>query len=125
MEKVTTPKKYLTPVVILKIPKTTIRTPKIMVYFFAVFLEIFLFSSVMAPAVIEALIIKATKSEAINVTEMVIGKYFMNSPIIPGHNSIGRKAKTVVKVEVMTGKAISPIPYLEANRLGKPFSILA
>ena len=73
----------------------------------------------------EALITNATKSEAIKVTEIVIGKYFINSPRMPGHNNIGKNANTVVSVEVITGKAISPIPYLDARRRGRPFSMLA
>ncbi|MHC4439910.1 MAG: hypothetical protein ACYS3S_21340, partial [Planctomycetota bacterium] len=34
-----------------------------------------------------------------------MGRYFIKSPMIPGQNIIGRKAHTVVNVEVVTGQA--------------------
>src|SRR5690606_9907110 len=43
----------------------------------------------------------ATKREDPSTTERVIGKYFMNSPMIPGHMARGTKAATVVTVEMM------------------------
>ena len=50
------------------------------------------------------LITKATKSEEPNVIISVIGRYFMNSPIIPGQKASGRKAAKVVAVDDIIGK---------------------
>ena len=49
------------------------------------------------------LITMATKRLEDKVTIRVIGKYFINSPIIPGQNIIGKKAARVVIVEPITG----------------------
>ncbi len=38
-----------------------------------------------------------------SVTIRVIGKYFINSPMIPGQKIIGKKAARVVIVEPITG----------------------
>src|SRR5690606_31565206 len=64
----------------------------------------------------------ATKREEPKTMERVIGKYFMNSPMMPGQRPRGTKAATVVRVEMMMGKAISPIPCLEAWILDIPSS---
>ena len=56
------------------------------------------------------------------VMDKVIGKIFMNSPIIPGQRPKGTKAATVVKVEMIIGKAISPIPFFAASILLMPSS---
>ena len=57
----------------------------------------------------------ATKSDEPSTTDKVIGKYFMNCPITPGHNPSGINAATVVAVEIIIGNAISPIPFLAAS----------
>src|SRR6187402_1543149 len=98
---------------------------KIIVYILADFLVTFLSSMSMEPPVMAALTTIATNKDADRVTVKVIGKYFMNLPIVPGHNANGRKAISVVSVEEITGQAISPIPILEASILGLPFFILA
>ena len=79
----------------------------------------------MEPPVIAALITMATNKEAVRVTVKVIGKYFMNLPMVPGHKANGRKAINVVAVDEITGQAISPIPTFEASILGNPFFMLA
>ena len=56
-------------------------------------------------------ITRATKSEDPNTIIRVIGKYCINSPIIPGHKASGTKAARVVAVEAMIGQATSPIPF--------------
>ncbi len=45
----------------------------------------------------------ATASEADKVAIRVIGRYFMNSPTMPGQNSSGEKAATRVAVAAITG----------------------
>jgi hypothetical protein len=45
-------------------------------------------------------------SEAVSVAIRVIGRNFMNSPTMPGQNSSGRKAASVVAVEAMIGQAM-------------------
>ena len=52
----------------------------------------------------------------------VIGKYFMNSPTTPGHNTSGEKAKSVVMVEVKTGIPTSLVASLAAFISGFPSS---
>ena len=66
------------------------------------------------PPVMAALMIIATKSDAVKVAVSVIGKYFMNLPIVPGHSANGRNAINVVAVDEITGQAISPIPSFDA-----------
>ena len=44
----------------------------------------------------------------------VSGRYFMNSPMMPGQNAIGAKAASVVAVAAMTGIATSAVPSLAA-----------
>ena len=46
----------------------------------------------------------AIASEAISVAISVIGRNFINSPTIPGQNSRGRKAASVVAVDAMIGQ---------------------
>ena len=57
----------------------------------------------------------ATNSEAIRPMVSVIGRYFMKSPMMPGHYIIGRNAHTVVSVDVITGQATSLAPSLAAS----------
>ena len=45
-------------------------------------------------------------SDAAKTAISVIGRYFMNSPDMPGHNASGTKAARVVHVEAMIGQAI-------------------
>ena len=44
----------------------------------------------------------------------------MNSPMIPGQKSIGKKAATVVSVEVVTGQATSAVPSIAAATRALP-----
>ena len=48
----------------------------------------------------------AMTSEAVSVASSVIGRYFMNSPTMPGQNRSGRKAASVVAVEAVIGQAM-------------------
>ncbi|MBA7687037.1 hypothetical protein ES703_95497 [subsurface metagenome] len=45
-----------------------------------------------------------------------MGRYFMKSPMIPGQNISGKKAHTVVNVEVVTGQATSRAPSIAASK---------
>ena len=54
--------------------------------------------------------ISATKREEERVTIKVLGRKLINSPAIPGMKIKGKKAATVVIVEVVTGIAISLVP---------------
>ena len=107
------------------ITKITATIEKIIEYNLADFLETFLSSVSIEPPVIAAFTTIATKSDAVNVTVNVIGKYFMNLPIVPGHKAKGKKAIKVVAVDEITGQAISPIPILDAVTRSIPFFILA
>ena len=66
---------------------------------------------------------RATKSDDPRVIIRVIGKNFMNSPIIPGQNTIGRNAARVVDVDAITGMATSPTPFFVASQEPIPVSI--
>ena len=46
----------------------------------------------------------------------VMGKYFMNSPIIPSHKASGKNAASVVAVEAIIGIAISPTASFAATQ---------
>ena len=50
--------------------------------------------------------ISAISNEALRVISTVIGKNFINSPTIPGQNTNGKKAASVVAVEAMIGAAM-------------------
>ena len=78
------------------------------------FLSITSFSTFIKTEVKPGLITKATKSDELNTVIKVIGKYFMNSPKIPGQNAKGTKAARVVAVEAIIGIATSPAPSLAA-----------
>ena len=56
------------------------------------------------------LITRATNREEARTIIKVIGKNFINSPIIPGHKAKGTNAATVVAVEEISGHATSPTP---------------
>ena len=53
------------------------------------------------------LITRATNSDDDRVMISVIGKNFMNSPMIPGQKIIGKKAHSVVMVELIIGQPTS------------------
>ena len=106
-------------------PKTTARVRKSFVKNFNLFLDTFRSSTSIEPPVIAALTIIATNNDELNVIVNVIGKYFMNLPIVPGHKAKGKNAINVVAVEEITGQAISPIPILDACTLDNPFFMLA
>ena len=63
-----------------------------------------------------------TKSDEVKVMIRVSGRYFMNSPTIPGQNVNGRKAAKVVAVEAIIGMATSPVPSLAASISLQPSS---
>ena len=48
----------------------------------------------------------AMTSEAERVAKRVMGRYFMNSPTMPGQNTRGKKAARVVAVAAMMGQAM-------------------
>ena len=48
----------------------------------------------------------AISREALRVATRVMGRYFMNSPTIPGQNSSGANAARVVAVDAMIGQLI-------------------
>jgi hypothetical protein len=50
--------------------------------------------------------INAIISDALSVAKRVIGRNFMNSPTMPGQNTSGRNAASVVAVEAMIGQAM-------------------
>ena len=56
------------------------------------------------------LMTRATSREELSVMMSAMGRYFMNSPIMPGQKIMGAKAHTVVSVEVITGVATSCVP---------------
>src|SRR5690554_6745886 len=60
------------------------------------------------------LITKATNREEARTMIRVMGRNFMNSPMISSQNASGRKAERVVKVEVIIGQATSPTPSFAA-----------
>ena len=68
----------------------------------------------MNTAVRAGLITKATNNEEPKTTINVIGRNFINSPIIPGQKANGIKAANVVAVEEIMGQATSPTPSLAA-----------
>ena len=65
----------------------------------------------------------ATKSELVSVMMSVSGRYFMNSPSVPGQNSSGVNAASVVAVAAITGTATSPVAFLHASRRVHPSSM--
>ncbi len=56
-----------------------------------------------------------TNSEASKPSVRVIGRYFKKSPMMPGQNISGKKAHTVVNVDVATGQATSRAPRMAAS----------
>ena len=71
------------------------------------------------------LITNATNREELNTMISVIGRYFMNSPIIPGQIASGINAASVVAVEAIIGQATSPTPYLAASNALMPSSSIS
>ena len=68
-------------------------------------------------------ITKATNNDDPKTIIKVMGKYCINSPIIPGQSANGTNAASVVAVEAIIGHATSPIPFLVASNAFKPSSI--
>ena len=58
--------------------------------------------------------IKAIKSEEVKTNIIVMGKYFINCPTIPGQNNNGRKTIKVVAVDEVIGQNILDAPSLYA-----------
>jgi len=48
----------------------------------------------------------AISREANRVADNVIGRYFMNSPVVPGQNAIGPKAAMMVVMDEKIGHAM-------------------
>ena len=74
-------------------------------------------------AVNTGLMTKATNKEDDNTIINVMGRYFMNSPMISSQNAKGRKAARVVAVDVMIGQATSPTPSFAALTADLPSCI--
>ena len=66
------------------------------------------------------LITNATNKELDNTIIKVIGRYFMNSPMMSFQKINGKKAARVVAVEAIIGIATSPTPSLEAVVISFP-----
>ena len=64
----------------------------------------------------------ATNSEDVRTMISVIGRFFINSPVIPPQKARGRKAASVVAVEVIIGKAISPTALFADSKGVNPLS---
>ena len=69
------------------------------------------------------MIINATRRDEPSTIIRVMGKYCINSPIIPGHRARGTKAANVVAVEAIIGQAISPTPFFVASKEPIPSAI--
>ncbi len=80
-------------------------------------------SSCMKSEQIVGLTTSATNSDALSVMIRVSGRYFMNSPMMPGQNAIGAKAARVVAVAAITGLATSAVPYFAADGRSWPCSM--
>ena len=74
-------------------------------------------------AIKTGLITSATIKDEPNTIISVIGRYCINSPIIPGQSAKGIKAANVVAVEAIMGHATSPTPFLVASNRPIPLSI--
>ena len=70
----------------------------------------------MNTAAVTGLMMRPTNRELTNVMMTTRGRYPMNFPIIPGQNSSGPNAATVVAVEAMTGHATSFVPVNAATK---------
>ncbi len=73
-------------------------------------------------AAIVGRITSATNSDELSVMIRVNGRYFMNSPMIPGQNVMGKNAASVVAVDAMMGTATSPVAYFAARTRSNRFS---
>ena len=65
---------------------------------------------------------RATNSDELRVMISVSGRYFMNSPTMPGQNASGTKAARVVAVDAMIGVDTSPVANRAASARAKPRS---
>src|SRR5690554_3413631 len=72
-------------------------------------------STFMYKEVSTGLITKATNKEEERTMIRVMGRNFINSPMISSQNASGKKADTVVNVEVIIGQATSPTPSFAAR----------
>ena len=80
--------------------------------------DVFSFSTFIKTANKTGLMTKATKREEPKTIINVMGKYCINSPIIPGHKAKGTNAASVVAVEAIMGQATSPTPFFVASIAG-------
>ena len=60
------------------------------------------------------MIIKATNNEEVKTIIKVIGRCFINSPIMPGQKTNGKNAASVVAVDAIIAREISPTASLAA-----------
>ena len=65
-------------------------------------------------------ITKATNNEDTKLMERVAAKSLKNAPSNPPKNISGRKTDIVVKVEAVTGRAISLVPCFADSNLSNP-----
>ena len=72
--------------------------------------------------IITGFITSATKRDERRVTIIPIGRKLINFPVRPGQKARGTKTARVVAVDVIIGRAISPIPSLVASIFEYPFS---
>ena len=63
---------------------------------------------------------RATTRDEVNTTIRVMGRCFMNSPMISFQNTNGKNAARVVAVEAIMGMAISPTARQAASHKGTP-----
>ena len=63
-------------------------------------------------------ITNATINEANSVAISVMGKYRMNSPMMPGQNMSGTNGATLTSVPLNTGKKTSPAAFFTAKLMG-------
>ncbi|CAI8174238.1 MAG: Uncharacterised protein [Crocinitomicaceae bacterium] len=111
--------KLFCPINNITIPKTTrpaklFNTPFVFLLSLSVFIR---------TANKTGVITRATNNDEPKTIIKVIGRYCINSPIIPGQSANGTKAASVVAVEAIIGQATSPIPFLVASNEFNPSSI--
>ena len=78
-------------------------------------LEDFSFSTFISTANKTGFMTRATNKEDPRTIISVMGKYCINSPIIPGQSASGTKAANVVAVDAIMGHATSPTPFFVAS----------
>ena len=90
-------------------------------FFFRV-LRLFFFLLFMKVAEKTGIITRATNREEVKTIINVMGRFFINSPIIPFQKAKGTNAAKVVAVDAIMGTAISPTACLAASNGLYPLS---